>query len=398
MTRPAERPRTSRVRAAAGASALSLALALSGCGAPRAGAPADPTGAPVTVVHTSDPLDSAVAAVVARHLRHRGHPVTLEDAGDATPWSAAAGDTVAVVDTLRLALQADPAAVLPPEPEDAAASRAAAAPTPSESSLEPIDPSAPARVPATGSATPSPTPLASGLPAADADAAQAVVDAALSRVTAGADAAAPTPAASRSAATPTGPSPRVLADSAGTLRLAAVVTATTASREGLDSIDDLDGRCGDLTLAVPAALAAAVSDGLLAHRLDDFAGCRPADWRTDAADVGPAVVADAAQVGLTYRTDPDIPPNGLVLLEDPDRVLPEGRIAVVGERETLDDDAQSALGEVMDRLDDDGIAELARLTEGGDALPADEAAQYWLVSQRLEDAPEDWVVPADPWF
>ena len=40
----------------------------------------------------------------------------------------------------------------------------------------------------------------------------------------------------------------------------------------------------------------------------------------------------------------------------------------------------------------------------GDAAPKtavlspDDAAQYWLVTEGLEEAPEDWVVPVDGWF
>ena len=114
MSRPAHRRPT-----ALAASALVLSLALGAC-ARQADAPPTPSasGTPITVVHGGEGLEGAVAAVLARHLRLHGHAVADEDgvAVEQSAWSAAGGDTVAVVDTLALAAAADPAAALPSPP------------------------------------------------------------------------------------------------------------------------------------------------------------------------------------------------------------------------------------------------------------------------------------------
>ncbi|MEE5325178.1 hypothetical protein V2L70_10715, partial [Streptococcus pneumoniae] len=114
MSRPAHRR-----PAALAASALVLSLALGACGR-QADAPPTPSasGAPITVVHGGEGLEAAVAAVLSRHLRLHGHAVADEDgvAVEQPAWSAAGGDTVAVVDTLALAVAADPAAALPSPP------------------------------------------------------------------------------------------------------------------------------------------------------------------------------------------------------------------------------------------------------------------------------------------
>lgn len=393
--------------ARAGAAALALTLALAGCGAPgRDGGPSGSSGAAVTLVHADTPLESAVAAVAARHLREAGHPVTVAAADGAAPWSQATGGTVAVVDTLRMALRADPSAVLPREDPSDASARAAEATASSPSSLAPIDPSAPPRVPATPSSeAAAATALARGPEAGSPEDAQRIVDAALGRVAAGGDVGAPASSsalASSSAPASSGAAdaPRVLSASAGVLQLAAVTTSTLAARDRLDSIDDLNGRCDDMTVAVPAALALGEDGALdpLRQRLDAFAGCRPEHWLTDTADASAELAADRVQVALEYRVDPDIPPNGLVALDDGGRALPAGRVAVVGEGRALDDDVEARLREVMEALDEEGLAELLRITTGPDALAPEDAAQYWLVSQHLEDAPEGWVVPADRWF
>ncbi|MCV7516400.1 glycine betaine ABC transporter substrate-binding protein [Micrococcus luteus] len=367
------------------ASALVLSLALGAC-APQADAPPTPSasGTPITVVYDSEGLEAAVAAVLARHLRLHGHAVADEDgvAVEQPAWSAAGGDTVAVVDTLALAAAADPAAALPSPPTPTSTPSSTPAETEADTSADAVPtPSATA-----STAAPSPTPLPVGDPAADAPAAGRVLETLLAEETA-------------AAGTPQAEAPAALSSSAGVLRLTAAVTQTTAARLELESITDLNGRCESLTAVAPPALtAAADADAALRTRLDRLAGCRPETWLADTEDPTAAVVADEAQVALLTGTDPEIDASTLVPLEDDGRVLPEGRLTAVGSAATLDDDAERRIAEVMSALDGDGLRELERLTTGADPLPVAEAAQYWLVDHGLEDAPADWFVPRGSWF
>ena len=380
MSRPAHRRPT-----ALAASALVLSLALGAC-ARQADAPPTPSasGTPITVVHGGEGLEAAVAAVLARHLRLHGHAVADEDgvAVEQPAWSAAGGDTVAVVDTLALA--ADPAAALPSPPEPTSTPSSTPTGTEAGTSADAVPtPSATA-----STAAPSPTALPVGDPAADAPAAGRVLETLLAEETA-------------AAGTPQDEAPAVLSSSAGVLRLTAVVTQTTAARLELESITDLNGRCESLTAVAPPPLTAAADPDAataLRARLDRLAGCRPETWLADTEDPTAAVVADEAQVALLTGTDPEIDANTLVPLEDDGRVLPEGRLTAVGSAATLDDDAERRIAEVMSALDGDGLRELERLTTGADPLPVAEAAQYWLVDHGLEDAPEDWFVPRGSWF
>ena len=380
MSRPAHRRPT-----ALAASALVLSLALGAC-ARQADAPPTPSasGAPITVVHGGEGLEAAVAAVLARHLRLHGHAVADEDgvAVEQPAWSAAGGDTVAVVDTLALAAAADPAAALPSPPTPTPT------PTPTGTEAGTSADAVPTPSATASTAAPSPTALPVGDPAADAPAAGRVLETLLSEETA-------------AAGTPQDEAPAVLSSSAGVLRLTAVVTQTTAARLELESITDLNGRCESLTAVAPPPLTAAADPDAataLRARLDRLAGCRPETWLADTEDPTAAVVADEAQVALLTGTDPEIDASTLVPLEDDGRVLPEGRLTAVGSAATLDDDAERRIAEVMSALDGDGLRELERLTTGADPLPVAEAAQYWLVDHGLEDAPEDWFVPRDPWF
>lgn len=371
--------------AALAASALVLSLALGAC-APQADAPPTPSasGAPITVVHGGEGLEAAVAAVLARHLRLHGHAVADEDgvAVEQPAWSAAGGDTVAVVDTLALAAAADPAAALPSPPTPTPT------PTPTGTEAGTSTGTVPTPSATASTAAPSPTALPVGDPAADAPAAGRVLETLLAEETA-------------AAGTPQDEAPAALSSSAGVLRLTAVVTQTTAARLELESITDLNGRCESLTAVAPPPLTAAADPDAataLRARLDRLAGCRPETWLADTEDPSAAVVADEAQVALLTGTDPEIDANSLVPLEDDGRVLPEGRLTAVGSAATLDDDAERRIAEVMSALDGDGLRELERLTTGDDPLPVAEAAQYWLVDHGLEDAPEDWFVPRGSWF
>ncbi|QGY90693.1 glycine betaine ABC transporter substrate-binding protein [Micrococcus luteus] len=381
MSGPAHRRPT-----ALAASALVLSLALGAC-ARQTDAPPTPSasGTPITVVHGGEGLEAAVAAVLARHLRLHGHAVADEDgvAVEQPAWSAAGGDTVAVVDTLALAVAADPAVALPSPPPTSTPSS-----TPTGTEAGPSADAVPTPSATASTAVPSPTALPAGDPAADAPAAGRVLETLLAEETA-------------AAGTPQDEAPAVLSSSAGVLRLTAVVTQTTAARLELESITDLNGRCESLTAVAPPPLTAAADPDAataLRARLDRLAGCRPETWLADTEDPSAAVVADEAQVALLTRTDPEIDANSLVPLEDDGRVLPEGRLTAVGSAATLDDDAERRIAEVMSALDGDGLRELERLTTGADPLPAAEAAQYWLVDHGLEDAPEDWFVPRGSWF
>lgn len=382
MSGPARRRALPAVSAAA-----ALALALGACTPePKASATPEASGTPLTVVHGGQGLEPAVAAVLSRHLRQGGHAVTDEDGVPlAQPaWTAADAHTVAVVDTLRLAVAADAAAVLPAPPEPSPE------PTEGGEAPSPADPGLglpTASESADASATPEPTPLPDGEPAADAAEAGRVVEGLLQGD------------AEAGASPEPGDAVAVLGSSAGVLRLSAVVTATTAARLELDALEDLNGRCAGLTAALPAGLAGDPEANAALHaRLDRLAGCRPGTWREEDASAAAVVVADQAQLGLLSATDPEIPASMLVPLEDPERVLPEGRLAAVGAPDALDDDAQRRIEEVLSALDEDGLRELERITTGADALPPAEAARYWLVDQGLEDVPEGWFMPRDSWF
>ena len=418
------------LRAVAAASVL--ALGLTACtGEQEPVGPPAPEG-PISVAHTDAVVSEAVAAVIERHLRNRGHEVADSDPVP-QPWTRTDGTTVAVVDTLAYALQVAPGEVMPEPPEPMPASPSGegttTAASPSEGgspSLFPADDgqegseeaAATATLAPTGTPTPTPTPLPNGESAMGADRVDRLIEEHLAAeaeqrraATAapsegdGADGAQEsdeaTGSASGSPSDPRSDEVTVFAPSSGTLRLTALVTAATAARLDLEAIDDLNVLCEPLTAAARVDVnseARPEATRLLRERLDRLSGCRPEQWRPAFSAVTGDLVHDRAQLGLAYGIDPAVEDNALVALEDSGRVLPEGRISVLGQAEHIPKSTRDQIREVMGQMDADGLTALQELVSGPDALPPEKAAQYWLVDRGLEDAPEDWVVPQQGWF
>ncbi|WP_336704821.1 glycine betaine ABC transporter substrate-binding protein [Micrococcus terreus] len=341
---------------------------VTGCTQGPATPPPTPTGTastqPVETALTLHPGSSAqetiVAHVLARHLTHRGAPAEVGEA-TAEPWQRVTGEGAAVVDTLGMMARLAPDEAAGPVPS----------PTADPSPEPDASPSAD---------EPTASPDAAG-PTADAEATESVAP----KPVPGGEAAPDAGAVARWAREQLPEGVELLAESSATLRLQAVTTATFARLHELDSLVDLNGQCEDLALA-PLAWGKAE-----AERLSVLAGCAPQEW-VDTGDRQPALalVADEAQVALLYGTDPAISHHALVPLEDPDRILPEGRLAVVADPDGLPPEARGAVSEVMQRLDGAQLAELQSLLEGPDPLTPEEAAQYWLVQNGLETRPEGW--------
>ncbi|MDO5633689.1 MAG: glycine betaine ABC transporter substrate-binding protein [Micrococcus sp.] len=405
------RARRRRPGAALTALAAATALSLSACTAgPSVTESPQPEDAPVRVAHTDAALDVAVAALIERHLRNRGHAVdTLEPAS--RPWESTDETTVAVMDTLEFAVRHDADAVMPAPPlalptEPAEPTDDATAEPDEEGTSEPTDE---ADAEPTDQAEVSPTPPENepGEVAETSD--DVVLDGEPTDAT-------PSPTIT---ALPVGRSALsaeavdevvrthlqdgvgILVSAPGTLRIRTVLTAATAARLEAERLEDLNARCDELPAATSPLFSATVDPaaGLrFQERLDRLAGCRPSAWEEPVGRISAELVAGAVALGMTYGVEPEIEENALVILEDPSRILPEGRVAVVGHRDELPEAVASDIRDVVGRLDEDGLRALLAASTGADALSPEDAAQYWLVTHDMEAAPEDWFVPPTSWF
>lgn len=352
---------------AVGATALVL---LTGCTQSPATPPPTPTqtqGEPTTepglTLHPgTTELEGIVTQVLARHLTHRGIPTQVADPST-QPWLNAGGEGVAVVDTLQMAARLDPEQVTGsvPSPTTDASPEASASPEESASSEESASPGQDEALFPSSTEWATPDPVPNGEAAPDAGAVDALVR---KRIPEGTE---------------------IVAQSSATLRLQAVTTQNLAALGELEELIDLNEQCGRLTLAPQQWVQIEM------ERLAALAGCTPqALLDTGDRDPALALVAGETHVALLYGADPAITAHALVPLEDPRRILPEGRLSVVAESQALPEGARSSISEVLQRLDGTQLSELQRLIQGPDPLSAPDAAQYWLVQNGLETQPEGW--------
>ncbi len=342
-------------------------------GAPTAGSTApdqqeQPEEQPVAIVPGTRPDEQLLAVVLQRHLENHGIPAEVGEPS-AEPWGAAGAHQVAVVDTLAMATHLVPEALVGQGPTTAASPGASAtgtepgteSPGPSATASPSPSDAAPASPTGHPTATGSATPLPEGRPAADAQGTTAMITEHLPEDV------------------------EVLGASAGTMRLQAVATTALTGLYDLTTLTDLNELCDRLVFSPASA------EAVHGERLDELAGCVPAEWvEPGKAGMVTDLVSGRADVVLLYGTDPAIPDRALEPLDDPARILPEGRFLMVADPEALPDGTRGALEAVAGRLDGTMIAELGRLSRGPDRLPREEAAQFWLVSAGLEERPAGW--------
>lgn len=160
-----------------------------------------------------------------------------------------------------------------------------------------------------------------------------------------------------------------------------VVTAETAEAEGLSKVSDLEGK--DLVLGGPPECPQRpfCIPGLKeTYNVDLSAGFKP-------LDVGGPITKEALtqgeiDVALLFSTDPGIPENGWVILEDDKGLQQAENVVPVGREEVLDDEAQELIDSISELLTDEEYVELiGRVYIDGEEEEA--VATDWLTENGL---------------
>ncbi|MDM7989935.1 ABC transporter substrate-binding protein [Arthrobacter sp. zg-Y877] len=165
---------------------------------------------------------------------------------------------------------------------------------------------------------------------------------------------------------------------------AMVVTAATAEKYQLESIEDLAKVCGELTLGAPAEFAER-TQGLAG--LKEKYGCEFKEF-TAIGDSGGPLTVDAllnndVQVADIYTTTPAIEENGLVVLEDPKQNWPAQQVIPLIADDRVSDEAREVLDKVSAQLTTEDLIMLNQAVSGDQKLDPSEAAQDWLEEKGL---------------
>ncbi|MCQ1999378.1 ABC transporter substrate-binding protein [Arthrobacter zhaoxinii] len=165
---------------------------------------------------------------------------------------------------------------------------------------------------------------------------------------------------------------------------AMVVTAATAEKYQLESIEDLAKVCGELTLGAPAEFAER-TQGLAG--LKEKYGCEFKEFTPIGDSGGPltvdALLNDDVQVADIYTTTPAIEENGLVVLEDPKQNWPAQQVIPLIADDRVNDEARKVLDEVSAQLTTEDLIALNQAVSGDQKLDPAEAAQDWLEEKGL---------------
>ncbi|GAA4655653.1 ABC transporter substrate-binding protein [Arthrobacter cryoconiti] len=165
---------------------------------------------------------------------------------------------------------------------------------------------------------------------------------------------------------------------------AMVVTAETAAKYNLKSLDDLAKVCGELTIGAPPEFATR-SYGLpgLAAKYN----CVPAKFTPISDGGGPltvkALLNNDVQVADIFTTSPAIPENKLVALTDPKNNWLAQQVVPLVKTATVNDAAKKALNNVSSLLTTDDLISLNTKVSGSQKMDPKAAAAEWLKEKGI---------------
>lgn len=156
------------------------------------------------------------------------------------------------------------------------------------------------------------------------------------------------------------------------------VSAATAERYGLRSLNDIGAFCPELVFGAPAAV---VLDRAVPAALSGDYGCTPQGMvplspLDDALLLG--LLEDRVQVALLDSGDASISDNGLVNLDDPKMIFPAQQLTPLVTTKDLGQDTIDTINAVTRKLNQEQLVSINRSVSGPDALDPETAAGYWL--------------------
>lgn len=177
---------------------------------------------------------------------------------------------------------------------------------------------------------------------------------------------------------------RLLPDELGLLSASAAqnkdqlaVTAATAARYNLSSLNDLAQHCKDLTFGVPQDFR----DKPYGMRaIAEYYRCQPKNIIVleNHQDLSRALAADEVQVADISSGSEAIDRNSYKVLDDPSGVFIAQQIVPVMRSYELPSSAQNAVNTVSTQIGTDDLKTFERLTHGTGAMKPEDVATFWL--------------------
>lgn len=159
-----------------------------------------------------------------------------------------------------------------------------------------------------------------------------------------------------------------------------VVTRHTSETNGLRTMSDLAGRCGQFTLG---ARAEALADRELAAAVGTTYDCgfgRRVVLGSNPRTVFEALRAGEIGVGLVQSSDPVLDPDDMVPLDDDENAVTAQHLVPVFRKGSLSEDQLALVNRISGELTTEDVRELLLGVEFGTSTPVD-LANYWLDSR-----------------
>ena len=156
-----------------------------------------------------------------------------------------------------------------------------------------------------------------------------------------------------------------------------VVSAATAQKYNLSSIEDLAAHCSQLTFGGPEGFKTR-SYGL--KSLKEKYGCTPKKFvvENDQSKLSDKLADNTVQVADIFSASAEIDDNGYVSLADTQNIFIPQNIVPVYNEQSLPESARNAINSVSAQLSTDDLKTFNRLTSGQDAIDKHSVADCWM--------------------
>lgn len=169
----------------------------------------------------------------------------------------------------------------------------------------------------------------------------------------------------------------LLDPSKATNRYGYAVTAATAQKYGIGTMEDLSEHCGELTFTVQPGFE---TNPAGAPALDQHYGCAPSQTlRTeDRSERTWQLMTARADIAYLYSTSTDIARNNFTLLDDPQGTQLAQNIVPLTRAGEVPAEAQNIINGISAQLDTPALMRLEALTGGENPISETAAANFWL--------------------
>lgn len=155
------------------------------------------------------------------------------------------------------------------------------------------------------------------------------------------------------------------------------ITRALAGSENYSTLADIEEDCSTLAFAMPATYE---NSSYLGKSLATYYGCTPQVMTQDSDQTQRVLdlTQNTVQLADLRTTLPEVQDNALIRLDDPTNIFISQNITPIVRSNEMPESARTAINTVSERLTNDELTKLLRLTTGEQAVSYENIATFWL--------------------